>query len=218
MQPIKFPNSSIQRFTEATQFLQNRFSLHVGLKFKTLDRLPVRKSKSRRKGIEKGVQRHKVRSQPLVQRDQDEHTEPTDLSLREVIRRPAELKHLATRRAEQYFNLTSSICCILCVTPYLKDDDGRFREATTLRRVIHAVIMSLLCITCIYKLVVTMMLFVMKNDTTTLIVLSYLGFHLQFTAMCSGLGLILMPSLSCELLNSWNLMASEVAWRQRCGP
>ena len=182
--------------------------------FKTLGSMPVRKSRSRRKGIQNGVQCHKLRSRPLDPHDTEvELTNHTAFSLREVIRRPAELKRLVTHRAEQCFNLTSTICCILCLTPYLKDNNGRFGVTKSWRRAIHVVIMSLLCITCIHKLAVTMILFVMQHDTTTVMVLSYGSFHLQFTTMCYALGFILMPSLSCVSLNNWNFMNSEVALR-----
>ena len=176
--------------------------------------MPARKSKGYQKGIQNRVQRHKLRSRPPVPHEaEDEPTKHTALSLCKFIRSPAELKRLATLRAEQYFNLTSSISCILCFTPYLKDGNGRFRIATSWRRIIHVVIMFLLGITCVHKLVMTMMLFVMQNESTTVMVLSYVGFHLQFTAMCEGLGFIFMSYLSCESLTSWNLMNLEVASR-----
>lgn len=57
------------------------------------------------------------------------------------------------------------------------------------------------------------MLFVWQSDTTIVTILSYVGFHWQLVTMSSAIGFIFMPSLSCESLNNWNLLISEVASR-----
>ena len=42
---------------------------------------------------------------------------------------------------------------------------------------------------------------------------TYAGIQMQVTAMSTGIGVVCLPCLSCELLNSWNPMLSEVAAR-----
>ena len=73
--------------------------------------------------------------------------------------------------------------------------------------------MVFLLVTCLHKLIVTVVYFVGQYDTAAVAVMSYTGFHLQMTAVCAGIGLIFMPHLSCELLNSWEVVLLEVASR-----
>ena len=130
--------------------------------------MPVKKSKGRQKGILNGVQRHKLRSRPLVPYEfKDELSGKPALRFRKAIRKPAGLKRIATQWAERCFSLTSNICCTLCFTPFVKDARGNFAVASPWRRTINAVIMTLLCVTCVHKLVVTLMLFVNQDNTTT---------------------------------------------------
>ena len=162
-------------------------------------------------GTQHGVQRNKIRSRPLTQEDWED-TGPNgpvvpNLSIAG--------RSLAGQWAQKCFQWTSDLCCTLCLAPFMKADHGIFRIASFRSRVIHSVLITLLTLTCLHKLVVTIMAFTILPIGTTASVLSYTGFHLQMTAMALGMGLVFGPFLSCELLNSWVPTISQVTTRLR---
>ena len=166
----------------------------------------VRKSKGRRRGPQHGVQRNKILRRPLMREDWDDandnNTAGLGLSMTRLLQ-SKELRRLASQWAQKCFDVTSSLCCTLCLAPLVKAGLGGFRAASFWPRVIHYVIMALLVVTCVHKLGMTVMAFTLIPFETMNAVLSYAGFHLQMTAMSVGMGFVLMPSLSCESLSSW---------------
>ena len=177
--------------------------------------MPVRKSRGRRRGIQHGVQRHKLRSQPLNSEDsEDTPTMPVSFSFSTAVLHPRNLRALARYWAQISFNTTSSFCCTFCLAPFTRDGTtGRFEVASFWRRVIHFIITVLLYVTCAHKLVMTVLGLTVMPVGTIASAISYAGFQLQVTAMSTGMGFLFLPSLSCELLNCWNPILSEAAAR-----
>ena len=178
--------------------------------------MPVRKSKGRRRGIQNGVQRHKLRSQPLAEDDWVEiEANPTSSNLYTVglLKSKNNVWAVASHWAQKCFTVASSLGCTLCLVPLVKGDDGRFRVASLWRRSINGMIMALLAVTCGHKLVATILAFTTMPVGTIAKVLSYAGFHLQMTTMSVGMSLVFMPCLSCELLNGWSPTISQAASR-----
>ena len=172
--------------------------------------MPVRKSKGRRRGIRRGVQRNKLRSPHLT----EEGLEGTDaVRLPMMDSKSHVVRAFASKWAEKVFSRTSSLCCNLCLVPFVKGHNGCFELAPLWRRIIHYGIVALLLLTCVHKFVMTILAFTVLPVGTVASTLSYTGFQLQITAMGMGSGFIFFPSLSCELLNSWNHVLSEVASR-----
>ena len=173
--------------------------------------MPVKKSRGRQRGIPRGVLRHKLRSRPSSSHG-PEGTCRTASSL--YAANSDELKHVATQWAERCFNSTYHLCRILCLTPFVRNDDiRRFSVAAFWKRSAHVLALVFLFVTCLHKLIMTIVYFVGQYDTAAVAVISYTGFHMQMTAVCAGIGFIFMPNLSCELLNGWDVMLSEVASR-----
>ena len=173
--------------------------------------MPVKKSQGRRRGIPRGVLRHKLGSWTSFPNG-SEHKSGTGFSLSAY--KSDSLKALATQGAEWCFNLTSRIRSTLCLIPVVVTEDTLcFAVAPFWRRVIHVLVMVFLFFTCLHKLIVAVVYFVGHYDTPTVAVLSCTGFQLQMTAVCAGIALVFMPYGSCELLNSWRVMLSEMASR-----
>ena len=177
--------------------------------------MPVRKSKGRRRGIPNGVQRHKLQSQALTVQRWDANATDPSLSTVGQLKSTNGVVALGSRWAQKGFNMTSSLCCGLCLVPFMKSDDGRFRVASLWRRSINAMIMALLFVTCVHKLFATILVFTIMPVGTIAAVLSYAGFHLQMTTMCAGIGFLFLPSLSCQVLNSWSPTILQAASRLR---
>ena len=178
--------------------------------------MPVRKSNGRRRGIQNGVQRHKLRSQPLNEEDwEGTDANPTSegQSRTGTLRSKNNVWILASHWAEKCFTVTSDLGCALCLVPLVKGDEGCFRVASLWRRCINAMTMTLLAVTCTHKLVATIMAFTIMPVGTIARVLSYAGFLLQMTTMSVGMSLVFMPYLSCELLNGWSPTISQAASR-----
>ena len=179
--------------------------------------MPVRKSQGLRRGIPNGVQRSKIRSQPLIYIEEDwrdEHANSAGLSQSKARVASKILRALASQWAQTCcFDVTSSLCCTLCIVPFIKHDYGQFQVAPVWRRSINAMIMAVLFVTCMHKLVAATIAFTIKPIGIIASVLSYAGFHLQMTTMSVGTGLVFMPYLSCELLNSWSPTISQSASR-----
>ena len=91
--------------------------------------------------------------------------------------------------------------------------NGRFGVASFWRKAIHSAIMALYAPTCIHKLVMTILVFTVMPVGTIASVLSYAGLQLQMSVVCTGIGLLLLPSLSCELLGTWKPTLLEIASR-----
>ena len=175
--------------------------------------MPVGKTRGRRRGIKKGVERHKIGSQPFTEESSAEtNTCDAHVSLSSAGRKLIKMRVLASQWAGKSFKVTSRLCCALCIVPFIRDKDGRFEVASAWRRSINAMIMALLFVTCVQKLVVNVMALTIMPVGTTATVPSYAGFHLQMTTMGTAVGFVFLPSLSCELFNSWN----PTIWQAGC--
>ena len=168
--------------------------------------MPVRKSKGRRRGIQNGVQRHKLRSKQLPEEELED-------SICLLNRARKYLNVVLFQLGPKSFQLASSMCCKFCLTPLIIDEDGRFRVAPFPRRFLNSILLACLGITCLHKMLATIMSFTVLDVGAVSAFLCYTGFQMQFTAMCTGVGLVCLPFLSCQVLNSWNPVLLEVSDR-----
>ena len=112
---------------------------------------------------------------------------------------------MASVWAQQTFISIVNFCCKLCLVPFAQDyKNGRYETAPLWHKMISYAVLALLVLTCIHKLVMTMMGItgIIPVGPAALIV-SYIGYQIQMTATCALLGFVILPSLSCELLNCW---------------
>ena len=171
--------------------------------------MPVRKSRGRRRGIQRGVQRHKLRSSQLSKEDlkdcQPDSSVPTEASKC--------LNIIVRQWSQKCFQTIAALCGNYCLTPVMMVDDGRFQVAPFCRRILNSMVVLFLAATCLHKLIMTILAFTVLPVGTMSAVLSYTGFQLQFTSMCTGIGLVFLPFLSCELLNSWNPILRDASAR-----
>ena len=174
--------------------------------------MSVRKSQGRQRGIQRGVPRHKLGGRPRFSHGSKEKTR-TVSGLKKARLPGFGFKRVASQWAERSFYRAARICCIFCLIPFTMDDKRSFTVAPFWRVSVHALIMVFLFVTCFQKLILAIVYFVGQFDTNTVAILSYTGFQIQITALCSGMSIMFMPFLSCELLNSWRVMLWEVASR-----
>ena len=138
--------------------------------------MPVRKSRGRLRGIQRGVQRHKLRSQPLTEEDSEQTPAGSvGLSFSVEALEPRNLRALARHWAQLSFNTSSNICCTFCLSPLVKDGNGLFHVAPFWRRVIHSSVMVLLYVTCVHKLVATALAFTVMPVGTMASAVSFTG-------------------------------------------
>ena len=171
--------------------------------------MPVRKSRGRRRGIRRGLQRQKLRSSQLSEEDFEDGQ--SDFSM--YIRARKYFNEIVGNWGQKCFKFTSSFCHNCCLTPVMMGEDGRFQVASFWRRMMNSVVLGFLAVTCLHKLIMTTLAFTVLPVGTMSAVLSYTGFQLQFTSMCTGIGLVFLPFLSCELLNSWNPILRDASAR-----
>src|SRR4051794_29629366 len=99
--------------------------------------MPIRRSKGRQRGIERGVQRHKIRGE----RSQPAHNNAAS----------AGIEHLIRHWAESCCRTTTSLSQNLCIVPLVTGPDGRVSVAPLWRRGIHVTITLALGLSTVHK-------------------------------------------------------------------
>ena len=121
---------------------------------------------------------------------------------------------MASFWAEKAFTGIVKICSKLCLVPIVQDCNGRYETAPFWHQIISYTVLTLLMLNCIHKFVMTILAIMGVIPVGTIVaVASYIGFQVQMTGVCAGFGFVILPSITCEVINSWNPTISQVASR-----
>ena len=179
--------------------------------------MPVRKSKGRRRGIPHGVQRKlciRAFSQRQLGGNQDDGPDEVNLSTDQPGNFNDDLRAVTSVWAEKAFVAIVNICSKLCLVPMVRGYNRRYETAPFWHKTISCTILTLLVLNCIHKFLTTILAVMgIIPVGTAAAVASYIGYQVQMTGVCGGLGFVILPSLTCEVINSWNPTISQVTSR-----
>ena len=152
-----------------------------------------RKARGRRRTLQPGVQKHKIRSKNF--------DEEGILDLLEQFIPQTNL-HRLFNLAEKSFQLFTKINCKLCLIPYSLSDDGKLEPISRTKLWIHYLVLSVLAVSMMHKLIIFIFLISSGTlDTETFFCGAVsLCYVVAFSLSSSTL---ILPEETMDMINGW---------------
>ena len=152
-----------------------------------------RKARGRRRTLQPGVQKHKIRSKNF--------DEEGILDLLEQFIPQTNL-HRLFNLAEKSFQLFTKINCKLCLIPYSLSDDGKLEPISRTKLWIHYLVLSVLAVSMMHKLIIFIFLISSGTlDTSTFLCGAVsLCYLVGFSASSSDL---ILTDVTMDLINGY---------------
>ena len=154
----------------------------------------VKKSRTPHRGIQPGIQRHKILSRPLNQ--------TSIFGIAEQLISSQSLQRFYTF-SENCFYFYADCSCSLCLVPLsVSTVKGRLEPASTKERILHYFMLTLLTVSMLHKLGVSvyMVMFEPMDATTFMSVATFLACFVSLTASASS---IFRSDVAIDLLAGW---------------
>ena len=154
----------------------------------------VKKSRTRYRGIQPGVQRHKILSRPVNQK--------SIFDIAEKLLSSENLQRFYTF-SENCFHFYTDCSCSLCLVPLsVSAVKGRLEPASVKKLVLHYFMLTLLTVSMLHKLGVSvyMVMFESMDATTFMSVATFLACFVSLTASASS---IFRSDVTIDLLAGW---------------
>ena len=153
----------------------------------------VKKSKPKRRGIPKGVQRHKLRANKV---------NDTNTFFASTLNLVGWNIQQVSYAAETCWNYSVSVCTLLSLIPLVSRDGNKFDYAPIWKRIIHYVLVIFYASFMMYKLAVTVY-YITYEDLNLSTFMCGCSFLVLFASLCTASGSSLTTAEMRELLNSW---------------
>ena len=160
----------------------------------------VKKSRSKKRGIPKGVQRHRIRPEKVQEG-------PSFLE-KALITVGAESCKVS-QVAKLCFRYTSTFCTWFSLIPLQVSAGRRFEDAPFLKRVFHHLLVTFYVVLTIYKFCVTIHVITYEGLNITAVMCAG-SFSLSFFSICASSGSSWTPNQMRDLLNSWESTTGSI--------
>ena len=153
----------------------------------------VKKSRSKKLGIPKGVQRHRIRTEKV--QEGPSFLEKSLITVGVESRKVSQVAKLCFRH-------TSRVCTLFSLIPLQVSAGSRFEDAPLLRRVFHHLLVTFYVLLAIYKFCVTIHLITYEGLNIRAVMCAG-SFSLSFFSICASSGSSRSSNQMRGLLNSW---------------
>ena len=152
-----------------------------------------KRSTGRKRGIQRGVAKHKIRSRPVAGKLEGE---------RRLLGFAESVYFATSKRCFEFWFLW---CDKLYLAPFTRSTAGVYVPSDWKRKLIHYVVWFIIFLSLLHKLwVLGRMLLYEELKVETFMCMSQ--FLVYFVPVCISLGVILRPKETMDLLNSWPLL------------
>ena len=159
-----------------------------------------KRSNGKRKGIQWGVQKHKIKSKAIETAvDGEEDVGNLPFENRQLLGIPYER---IFKIAEKFYGFLFRMCGKVFLVPFRQDEDGRYVPTDLKARLLHYVVLSIGFASMFHKVVAcSKLVFAGQLDMRTFICLSVL--LVDFVSWCVSLATIMRSEDMMDVLNGW---------------